>query len=83
MTDAFVQRRRVAVRLLLLEAGFLTGIFGGFALLAWWLEGATGSEVSLIAGLALLPLCLLANWFLVRSQWKRLGDDFGGGPRAP
>ncbi len=83
MTEAFVHRKRIALRLLLLEAGFLSGILGGFALITWWLEGGSGSELSLVAGLVLLPFCLLANWFLVRSHWKHLGDDFGGGPRAP
>ncbi len=79
MTDGFLHRRRIALRLLLLEAAFLSGILGGFALIAWRLEGGTASGLSLLAGLVLLPFCLLANWFLVRSQWKHLGDDFGGG----
>ncbi len=79
MTDAFVHRRRIALRLLLLEAAFLSGILGGFALIAWRLEGGLGSELSLLAGLVLLPFCLLANWLLVRSDWKRLDEDFGGG----
>ena len=78
MTDALVHRRRVAVRLLILEAGFLAGILGGFGLVAWWLVGAATSVAALLAGLALLPACLVANWLLVRSQWKHLGDDFGG-----
>ncbi len=78
MTDALVHRRRVAVRLLLLEAGFLAAILGGFALLAWRLAGGVASLADLVAGLALVPLCLLGNWLLVRSSWKRLRDDFGG-----
>ncbi len=83
MTDALVHRRRIAVRLLLLEAGFLAGILGGFAVLSWWLAGGRFTEDILLAALALLPVCLVANWFLVRSGWKRLDKDFGGGPRAP
>ncbi len=83
MTDALVHRRRIAFRLLLLEAGLLAGILGGFAIVSWWLAGGVATAASLIAGLALLPACLLANWFLVRAGWKRLGGDFGGGGRAP
>ncbi len=83
MTDALVHRRKIATRLLLLEAGLLAGILGGFAVLSWWLAGGQLTAGSLVAALALLPACLLANWFLVRSGWKRLDDDFGGGGRAP
>ncbi len=83
MTDALVHRKRVAVRLLLLEAGLLAGILGGFALLAWWLVGGASSAASVLAGLLLLPVCLLGNWLLVRSGWKHLDDDFGGGGGAP
>ncbi len=83
MTDALVHRRRIAVRLLLLEAGLLGGILGGFAVLSWWLAGGQFTEGSLIAALMLLPACLVANWFLVRSGWKQLDDDFGGGGQAP
>ena len=71
------------MRLVLLEAGFLTGILGGFALLAWWLAGGAWSMASAVAGLVLLPACLLTNWLLVRSGWKRLGDGFWGGGRGP
>ena len=83
MTDVLVHRRRVAIRLLLVEAGFLAGILGAFGLVAWWLVGAATSGAALLAGLALLPACLLANWYLVRSQWKHLGDDYGGGGEGP
>ncbi len=83
MTDALVHRRRIAVRLLLLEAGFLAGILGGFAVLSWWLAGGQFTEDSLLAALVLLPVCLLANWFLVRSGWKRLDEDFGGRRQSP
>ncbi len=74
-----MHRRRVAVRLLLLEAGFLAAILGGFALLSWWLAGGALSKGSLLAGLVLLPACLAGNWLLVRSGWRHLGDDLGGG----
>ena len=83
MTDALVHRRRVAVRLLLLEAGFLAAILGGFALLSWWLARGAVPEASLLAGIALLPACLLGNWLLVRSGWKHLGDDLGGDGPGP
>ena len=83
MTDALVHRRRIAVRLLALEAGLLGGILAGFALVSWWYVGGAVAGPSLLAGLALIPACLLANWVLVRSGWKRLGDDFGGGPSGP
>ena len=83
MTDALLHRRKVAVRLLLLEAALLAGILGGFAILSWWLAGGAVTPAGLVAGLALLPACLLANWLLVHSGWRRLGDDFGGGGRAP
>ncbi len=83
MTGALVHRRRIAVRLLLLEAGFLAGILGGFAILSWWMAGGQFTEASLLAAVSLLPACLVANWFLVRSGWKRLDGDFGGGPRGP
>jgi hypothetical protein len=82
VTDALVRRRKVAVRLLLLEASFLAGILGGFAVVSTWLAGGVVTEASLLAGLALLPTCLLANWLLVRSGWKHLDDDFGGGGGA-
>ena len=83
MTDALVHRRRVAVRLLLLEAGFLAAILGGFAVLSWWLARGALAVESLLAALALLPACLLANWLLVRSGWKHLGDRFFGGGSGP
>ncbi len=73
----------MALRLLLLEAGFLAGILAGFAALAWWLAGGASSGVELVAAVALMLACLLGNWALVRSGWKRLGGDFGGGPPAP
>ncbi len=83
MTDALVHRRRVAVRLLLLEAGFLAAILGGFAVLSWWLAGGAVLQGGLLGGLALLPACLLGNWLLVRSGWKHLGEDLGGRGPAP
>ncbi len=83
MTDALVHRRRVALRLLLLQAGLLAGIIGGFALLSWWLAGGSGSAAELATAAALMLTCLLVNWFLVRSGWRHLGDDFGGGGQAP
>ncbi len=82
MTDTLVHRRRVAVRLLLLEAALLAGILGGFATVAWWLAGGVASAVELVFAAGLMLVCLLGNWFLVRSGWRRLGDDFGGGRRA-
>ncbi len=78
-----VHRRRIALRLLLLEAGLLAGILGGFAMLAWWLAGGVASAAELVAAVGLMLACLLGNWFLVRSGWRRLGDDFGGGGQAP
>ena len=79
---ALPERRRVAVRLLLLEAGLLAGILGAFALVSWWRVGTAPLETLVLLGAALIAPALGAEWFLVRRDWKRLDADLGGG-RAP
>ncbi len=71
------------MRLLLLEAGFLAAILGGFTLVTWWIAGAFDSGLELATAAVLMGACLLVNWHLVRSGWRRLNDDFGGGDGAP
>lgn len=83
MTTALVSRRRVALHLLLLEAGLLAGILGTFALVSLWLAGAASLESLILPGAPLLASALVAEWILVRLHWKRLDAGFGSEGRAP
>ncbi len=80
--NALPNRRRVALRLLLLEAALLGGILGAFALVSVWRVGTAPLETLILLGAALIAPVLAAEWLLVRRDWKRLDADFGGG-RAP
>ncbi len=79
MTVEVTHRKRVALRLLLLEAGLLGGILGAFAFVSLWHSGSASLEAIVLLGAVLLVAVLVAEWFLVRSRWKQLGPDFGGG----
>lgn len=78
MTVEVAHRKKVALRLLILEAALLGGILGAFALVSLWLSGAASLEAIVLLGAVLLVAVLVAEWFLVRSRWKQLGSDFGG-----
>ncbi len=80
---ALPNRKRIAVRLLLLEAGLLAGILGAFALVSVWRVGTAPLETLLALGAALIAPVLGAEWYLVLRGWKRLDADLGGGGRAP
>lgn len=80
---ALPNRRRIALRLLLLEAGLLAGILGGFALVSVWRVGTAPLGPLVLLGAALIAPVLGAEWFLVRRDWKRIDTDFGGSGRAP
>lgn len=80
---ALPNRRRIAVRLLLLEAGLLAGILGAFALVSVWRVGTAPLETLVLLGAALIAPILGAEWLLVRRDWKRLDAGFGGSGRAP
>ena len=82
MTEVVVARRRVAVRLLLLEAALLGGILGGFALVSLWRVGTATLETLLLLGGALIGPVLVAEWYLVRRDWRRLDLESEGGGRA-
>ena len=83
MTTVMASRRRVALRMLLLEAGLLAAILGGFAAISVWRVGYAPLETLVLLAAALMAAALLAEWFLVRAHWKRLGSDLGGGRQAP
>lgn len=83
MTAPEESRRRVAVRLLLLEALLLGGILGAFALVAVWRVGTAPLETLVALGAILMAPVLGAEWVLVRMHWKRLETDFGRGRGAP
>jgi len=80
---ALPNRRRVALRLLLLEAGLLAGILGAFALVSVWRVGTAPLEALVLLGGALIVPVLGAEWFLVRREWKRLDADLGDSGRTP
>lgn len=80
---ALLHRKRVAIRLLLLEAGFLAGILGAFALVSLWLSGTGSMEPIALQGGILMAALLVFDWYLIRSHWKRLGDESGGSGWAP
>ena len=79
MSEVLLHRKRIARRLLVLEAGLLTGVLAVFALISWWLAGARSSGVVVAVGLVLMGVLLGADWQLVRGHWRRLRDDYGGG----
>ncbi len=76
-------RRRVALRLLLLEAGMLGGILGVFALVSVWRVGTATLETLLGFGATLILPVLGVEWYLVRRDWRRLDLESEGGGRAP
>ena len=80
---ALPNRKRIALRLLLLEAGLLAGILGGFALVSVWRVGSAPLVPLVLLGAALIAPVLGAEWFLVRRDWKRIDTGFGGSGRAP
>ncbi len=82
MSAIVVARRRVAVRLLLAEAGLLVGILGAFALVSVWRVGTATLETLLLLGATLIAPVLGAEWYLVRRDWKRLEAESEGGGRA-
>ncbi len=77
-----MSRRKLAIHLFLREAALLAGILGAFALLSEWRVGLASVETLVLAGAALMAASLGVEWALVRSHWKRLGSDYGGG-RSP
>ena len=79
--EALPNRRKVALRLMLLEAGLLAGILGGFALVSIWRVGTAPLLTLVLLGAILIAPVLGAEWVLVRREWKRLDADFGGGGR--
>ncbi len=83
MSAVIVARRRVAVRLLLLEAALLGAILGAFALVSVWRVGTAALETLILLGAALIAPVLGAEWYLVRRDWKRLELESGGPGRAP
>ena len=74
-------RRRVAFRLLLLEAGLLAAILGAFALVSVWRVGTAPLVTLVLLGAALIAPVLAAEWYLIRRDWKRLGMESEGGGR--
>ena len=82
MTTELLSRRRVAIRLLLLEAALLAGILGAFALVSAWRVGTAPLETIVLLGAAMIAPTLVAEWAWVRFHWKHLDADFGGG-QAP
>jgi hypothetical protein len=80
---ALPNRRRVALRLLLLEAGLLAGILGAFALVSVWRVGTAPLGTLVLLGAALIAPVLAAEWYLVRRDWERIDAGLGGGGRAP
>ncbi len=79
MTTAHVHRRRVALRLLIVEAGLLTGILAVFALVSFWLAGRTSSVVIIVLGIGFILALLVGDWVLVRLRWKRHARENGEG----
>lgn len=75
-------RRRVALRLLLLEAGLLAGILGAFALVSVWRVGTAPLVTVVLLGAALIAPVLAAEWYLIRRDWKRLDTESEGGGQA-
>ncbi len=83
MSAVIVARRRVAVRLLLLEAALLGGILGAFALVSIWRVGTAALDTLVLLGAALIAPVLGAEWYLVRRDWRRLEVESEGGRRSP
>jgi len=77
-----VQRRKVALRLLLREAGLLAAVLGVFAVVSYGLAGGGSSVPMISVGVGVMLVLFLAEWVRVQSKWKRLRDDYGGGYRA-
>jgi hypothetical protein len=82
MTVEVAHRKRVAFHLLLLEAALLAGILGAFALVSLWLSAAASLGMVVVLGAALLMAVLTVEWILVRSRWRHLDSESGGG-RGP
>lgn len=80
---ALPNRKRVAIRLLLLEGAFLAGILGAFALVSAWRVGTAPLVTLVLLGGALIAPVLGAEWFLVRRDWKRLDAELEDAGRAP
>ncbi len=80
--EAMPNRRKVALRLLVLEGLLLAGILGAFALISLWRVGSAPLLLLVLLGATLIVPVLGAEWYLVRRDWKRLDADLGDG-RAP
>ncbi len=80
--EAMPNRRKVALRLLVLEGLLLAGILGAFALVSLWRVGSAPLLLLVLLGATLIVPILGAEWYLVRRDWKRLDADLGDG-RAP
>lgn len=83
MTTTLIARRRVALRLLLLEAALLGGILGAFALVSAWRVGTAPLETLVLLGATLIAPVLGAEWYLVRRDWKLLDASLGDRERGP
>ncbi|HII39684.1 MAG TPA: hypothetical protein HA326_00495 [Thermoplasmata archaeon] len=81
--NALPNRRRIAVRLLLLEATLLVAILGAFALVVEWRVGAGSLALLVVLGAALIAPALGVEWYLVVRNWKRLDAESGGDGPAP
>ena len=75
---ALEHRRKVAVRLLLVEAGLLAAILAGLVFAVFWLLGTASIRGILLAGGGLMATVLVGNWILVRRNWARIAEVQGG-----
>ena len=78
MMTALEHRRKVAVRLLLVEAGLLAAILAGLVFAVFWLLGTASIRGILLAGGGLMATVLVGNWILVRRNWARIAEVQGG-----